>query len=458
MNSVLVVEDTASLREVLCAVLASEGFSVTGVESAEAALRALEQREFAMVLSDMKLPGMSGLDFLRESRRKQATMPIVVMTAYGTIDIAVEAMKIGATDFITKPFDPVALCKLIHDVITHRRVLDRNIHGPGQRRRSFVTQSPCVELLLDQARKVAPLSSSVLILGESGTGKELIARYIHEMSPRLEAPFIGVNCGSMPSELLESEFFGHESGAFTGATESRIGLFEVANGGTIFLDEIGNMPNNLQMKLLRTLQESEIKPLGSTRTRKVDVRVISATNTNIEKQMRDAKFREDLYYRLGVVILEIPPLRERREDIALLTNYFLKSFCLEFGLGDTHLSAEAQAKLEAYHWPGNVRELENVLERALIFHGDGCIEPEMLELAKKVPSSADSLEQSLADISHAAQRSAEVEAITMALLETKGNKSKAAKRLGVSYKTLLNKVKEYELEGVADSKSAALPH
>ena len=382
LETILVIEDTQSLREVLCTVLTCEGYEVTGVGSAEEGLEKLKNENFTLVLSDLKLPGMSGLDFLRAAKREYNSVPILVMTAYGSIEIAVEAMKLGATDFITKPFDPSMLCHLLSQVAEHRRIITRQISNPALRQRKFITQNANTTKLLYQAKKVAHLSSSVMILGESGTGKELLARFIHENSPRHDKQFIAVNCGSMPDDMLESEFFGHEAGAFTGATEKRIGLFEIADGGTIFLDEIGNMSPSLQMKLLRVLQESEIKPLGSSKIKKIDTRVISATNCNIEDALKKGKFREDLYYRLGVVILEVLPLRNRKEDIELLANYFVKSFSKEFNKPNLCLTPKTIDLLETYDWPGNIRELENVIEQAAIF-SESELSPDCFQLGLK---------------------------------------------------------------------------
>lgn len=303
-----------------------------------------------------------------------------------------------------------------------------------------------MEDLLAQARKVASLRSPVLLLGESGTGKEMFARYIHEHSPRANEVFVGVNCASMPQELLESEFFGHEAGAFTGATDTRVGLFEQASDGTIFLDEIGTMPLELQTKLLRTLQESEVKRVGSTEIQKVNTRVISATNCSIEKAIEESTFREDLYYRLSVVVLEIPPLRKRKEDIPLLAKYFVKKFSKAFGKDPEPLPAAVLEKLSNYDWPGNVRELENVIERAMIF-SEGVIREDSIEISE-VPSACltnSGSRKTLANVAKDAAKIAEIEAIEIALRESGGNKSKAARVLQVSYKTLLNKMKEYDI-------------
>lgn len=457
MERILVIEDTPPLREVLCKVIESQGYSVTPAHSAEDALELLNSEEFSMVLSDLKLPGKNALEFLQEAKQLHQTLPIVVMTAYGNIDIAVQAMKLGAVDFITKPFEPDHLCNLIAQVTKHRQVIDRSFGISTRKNRKLVTQSPVMEKLLHQARKVAPLSSSVIILGESGTGKELIARFLHENSTRANNPWVAVNCASMPSELLESEFFGHEAGSFTGATEKRLGLFEVAHTGTLFLDEIGTMPPDLQIKLLRTLQESEIKRLGSTKMKKIDTRVLCATNCDIQKEIQKGNFREDLYYRLGVVILEIPPLRDRPQDISLLANYFAKSFCQEFGKPEQVVTPAAMKLLERHLWIGNVRELENVIERAVILT-DGPITPEALELKEGVIEGAeDNNLKTLPQVTEEAVRKVESEFIQKVLLKTRGNKSKAAQLLGISYKTLLTKVKEYHLDRETNS-LGPLPH
>lgn len=446
MDHILVIEDTDSLREVLCSVLESEGYAVTGTPSAEEGLKLLKDNSFSLVLTDLKLPKMSGIDFLKESTAIDKATPVVVMTAYGSINTAVEAMKLGATDFITKPFEPTALCSLLQQVSEHRRVIDRSFGSGHRPLRKIITHSPKMLAVLEEARKVAPLRTPVLILGESGTGKELLARFIHQQSPRIDNQFIAVNCGSMPEELLESEFFGHELGAFTGATEARTGLFEVADKGTIFLDEIGNMPYQLQVKLLRTLQEQEVKRLGSTKVTQVDVRVVSATNCKIDEAIKSGTFREDLYYRLGVFVIDLPPLRERPEDISLLVNYFLKTLPVADDEQPRQITAKAMKLLESYNWPGNIRELENAIERALILT-DGIIDENCLELGSKgETTSQTTTSQNLHEVSLCAAKSAEVEAIITALRQSRGNKSQAARTLGVSYKTLLNKIKHYCLD------------
>lgn len=442
-SSILVVEDTDSLRGVLCSVLENEGYDVLSAATAEEGIGLFRSEEVSMVLTDLKLPQMSGLDFIRESSTIDNSIPIVVMTAYGSIEVAVEAMRLGAKDFITKPFDPATLCSLLEQVSEQKHITDRGLGKTKRNRHRIISQSPLVDSLLEEARRVAALSTPVLLLGESGTGKELFAHYIHQQSLRPAEQFVPVNCASMPRELLESEFFGHEVGAFTGAQEARAGLFEAADGGTIFLDEIGAMPYSLQVKLLRTLQESEIKRLGSTEVLKVNVRVISATNANLDKLIAKGEFREDLYYRLGVFIMDIPPLRERQGDIELLANYYIKTLCQEWDEPRREITKKALKQLESYNWPGNVRELENAIERALIFT-KGPLTEESFCLGSSTPM-AEQITRSLQEISAEATKEAEVAAIVKTLRHTSGNRSKAAKILGVSYKTLLNKIKLYEL-------------
>ena len=445
MPRILIVEDFDSLREVLSSVISHEGFETTAVASAEEALEVFNRAQFDCILCDYKLPGRTGLELLSSIRENSLKVPFIIMTAYGSIEIAVEAMKGGANDFITKPFEPEFLCSILKDVIKHRRILDRSMTTRAKRERNIMTQSPTLQALLQQAAKVAPVDTSVLILGESGTGKELLARYIHERSRRREQPFIGVNCAAMPAALLESEFFGYEAGAYTGATQMRKGVLEVASDGTIFLDEVGDMPPALQVKLLRALQEGEIRRLGSNKTIKVTPRIIAATNQDIDAALRSGSLREDFYYRLAVVSLTIPPLRERKEDIDLLTDYFIQFFCNSCSKGPLEVSHTARELLRNHSWPGNIRELENVVERAVIV-ATQTITPELFGLRFEPSLNAlGEASRSLAEIASIAARNAEAEAIRQALCRSSGNKTKAATLLGVSYKTLLNKIKEYEL-------------
>lgn len=444
-KEVLVVEDDTSLREVITDFLQTEGYSVTAFADADAALKELRLRNFACVLSDFRLPTKDGIQLLREFREFDSHTPFMIMTAFGSINMAVEAMRVGGNDFITKPFDPELLISSIKDLIQHRRVVDRSC-SLTRRERTFITQDPRVEEILKQAIKVARVDTSALIVGESGTGKELLARYIHKNSSLVDRPFIALNCAALPAELLESELFGHEVGAFTGATQSRKGVFELANGGTLFLDEIADMPANLQVKLLRALQEHEIKRVGGSRAIPVSTRIIAATNREIVGALADGKLRDDLYYRIAVVTFKIPPLRDRPADVQLLSEYYLNYFSSQMGKPDLKLSEIAGEIITQYGWPGNARELENVIERAVIL-AEHEIAPEHLGVMPSLNLKAlNETQASLQEIASFAMKNAEVEVIKSVLASTGGNKTKAAKLLKVSYKTLLSKIKDYRIE------------
>ncbi len=442
---ILVVEDADTLREVLASVLEAEGYEVDSFATAEEAFESFRAHSYSCVLSDFKLPQKNGIELLQDIRQESADIPYLIMTAFGSIDIAVAAMKEGANDFITKPFEPLHLCSVLSEVIEHRRIINRSLGKETKRVRKFLTEDSATLKVLHQAKKVARVDSSVLLLGESGTGKELIARYIHEHSPRADKPFVAINCAALPADLLESEFFGHVAGSFTGATQDRIGVFELASEGTVFLDEIGDMPATLQVKLLRALQEKEIKPVGGNKPRKVNPRIIAATNVDVEAAMDSGKMREDFYYRIAVVTLNIPPLRQRPSDLLSLANYFIEYFCSHEGRDKLSLSKEAADLIRKYPWPGNARELENVIERAVIL-AEGSIKPEHLGLTMNFDYSALSeTTLTLPEIAQAATRRAEIDIIDKVLRQTSGNKSQAARVLGVSYKTLLNKIKDYEI-------------
>lgn len=445
MHRILIVEDTDSLREVLATLLEQEGFHTTAVASAEEAQEALKTpRTFDCILADFRLPGMSGLDLLKAVRASSDSVPYIIMTAYGSIELAVDAMKHGANDFITKPFEPEFLCANIRDVIAHHRIIEREPlkRTSGHR---LQTSDPEFQKILNQAEKVAQVDSTVLLLGESGTGKELTARFIHENSRRKDSPFVGINCAAIPAELLESELFGHVRGAFTGATQDRQGLFEYASKGTIFLDEIGDMPPSLQVKLLRALQEGEIRRVGSNAPIKVNPRIIAATNRDLEDGIDTGHIRQDFYYRIAVVTFRLPPLRERPCDIEFLTEHFITHFAQKNGRTPPRISKEALDFLRRHPLPGNIRELENVIQRAVIL-ADDMIEPEHFGLNLDINFAAlHEAQMTLPAIAEQAMRKAEMDLIMQTLRHTLGNKSKAAQLLGVSYKTLLNKVKEYQL-------------
>lgn len=429
---------------------AAAGYSVETAHNVKDAQKAFNSAaELDAVVTDLKLPDGDGLQILAAARERSPLLPVVVMTAHGTIENAVSAVKQGAYDFIAKPFDPDHLILIVARALSESGSRRENIVLKKEfsrylRMPELVGESPQWLGVIESARKVAPLKTTALILGESGTGKELIARAIHFFSPRAEQPFVAVNCAAIPKDLIENELFGHEKGAFTGATEIKQGRFELADKGTIFLDEIGDMDLPLQAKLLRVLQESEFERVGGTRTLKVDVRIVAASNKNLERAVADGSFREDLFYRLNVFPISIPPLRERRADILPLARFFLEGFCRDMNRQRLSISEDAVRTLERYVWKGNVRELRNVIERAVIMADGAVVETGHLALCDpEVTPSGVPASGSLLAIGEAAARAAEKSMIEKVLQETGGNKSRAAEMLGVSYKTLLTKIKEF---------------
>lgn len=449
MHEVLIVEDKKSMLDMLSRTFKAEGISVKSACSLKEAVPLLSS-EISAVVTDIKLPDGDGLEILRASKMSFPFVPVIVMTAYGSIEIAVKAVKEGAYDFITKPFDPEHLLHIVKRAIGERGIIKENIVLKSEFNK-FLKMPEMIGIsrtwneVMDRIKKIAPLRTTVLILGESGTGKELVARAIHYLSPRAKEPFVAVNCAAIPKDLIESEIFGHEKGAFTGAHEMRQGRFELADKGTIFLDEIGDMDRPLQSKLLRVLQENEFERVGGTKTIKVDVRIIAASNKNLEKEVESANFREDLFYRLNVFPIKIPPLRHRREDIIPLAEYFLHLFSREVNKGKIVLSHDARKMLLSYEWKGNVRELKNVMERAVILCDSSHILPEHLNLPMEQRECLP-LDAPLHEVAGSAARNAEKAMIENALKQTMGNKSKAAEKLKISYKTLLNKIKEYKIK------------
>ena len=370
MPTVLIVEDEPKMLRLLELNLSDEGYTTRSAASAEAALSLLRQESVDMVLTDLRLPGMGGLEFLQAAKRVNAALPVVVMTAYGTVETAVEAMKAGASDYVLKPFSLEEVKLIIRKELDvhHLREENRSLREALGRRYEFkniVARSPKMQEALATVERVAPTNSTVLLGGESGVGKDLIARAIHQHSRRASGPFVKINCTAIPENLLESELFGYEKGAFTGAVASKPGKFELADKGTVFLDEIGDVPGAIQVKLLRVLQEREFERLGGTRTLKVDVRLVAATNRDLRAALEQGTFREDLYYRLNVVPISIAPLRERKEDIPYLVDHFIARFAREAGKPIEGITPAAMKLLTAFHWPGNVRELENIIERAV---------------------------------------------------------------------------------------------
>jgi DNA-binding NtrC family response regulator len=454
--TILIVEDKESLRLMLRKTLEAEGFAVETAEDGHAAMRSLRQKRHVMVLTDLRLPGPDGIQVLRTALDADPDVPVIVMTAFGTVETAVEAMKLGARDFLSKPIDTDHLLLLVRRAVEERALRRENmILRDALADRSgapvIIGESEPLKVLARECQRVANTNATALLLGDSGTGKELFARAIHHLSPRRDHPFVALNCAAIPETLLENELFGHEKGAYTGATSAQIGKFELAIGGTLFLDEIGDLSPGVQAKLLRVLQEHAFERIGGTITIEVDVRIVAATNRDLQADVAAGRFREDLYYRLSVFPLHVPALSRRREDIPLLARHFLKKHGAALGRRDATLSDDALAALVAHSWPGNIRELENALERALILSDGTVITAQDLHLAA-APSAAKERLREIIDFSGAledvvARASALVEELKIrdALQASDGNKTKAAQLLDVSYKTLLNKMRDLGL-------------
>ncbi|MDQ7786152.1 MAG: sigma-54 dependent transcriptional regulator [Thermodesulfovibrionales bacterium] len=452
METILVVEDKESMAAMLQETLESEGYGVLVARDGPEGIRLLREHKVDLVLTDLKLPKKNGIDVLKISKEENHLRPVIIMTAFGSVETAVEAMKGGAFDFITKPFDTDHLLMLIRRAIENQRLVTENILLKEEFAAQLglpriIGKSEKITAVAQVIQKVAPTKTTVLLVGESGTGKELFARALHNLSSRQQYPFVPINCAAIPRELLESELFGHEKGAFTGAESKKLGKFELADKGTIFLDEIGDMDIVLQSKLLRVLEDGQIERVGAEKSVRVDVRIIAASNKDLEKAVEEKKFREDLYYRLNVFPVHIPPLRERREDIPLLVEYFMNKYAIELKTLSISFSSDVLDSLCNYYWKGNVRELENAIERAIILSDGETITLEHFALSKTPHAeSADILhpaDGSLEAVAKGASRAAETERITKVLKETRGNKSRAAEVLKVSYKTLLTKIKDY---------------
>jgi len=444
MKKVLVVDDEPGLRQSLGLLLSDAGYSVTAESDGRKALDRALAEPFDLVLCDVRMPEMDGLTFLRSYRSRGGAALVIMMSAYGGEDAALAAMKEGAYDYLPKPFRPDEVVLTLRKAEERER-LGRDVAGLraqlaiGPAERGLVVESRPMRAALDLVARVAEHNTTVLITGESGTGKEVIARAIHRASPRSARPFVGINCAAIPESLLESELFGHVRGAFTGATADKAGLFDQANGGTLLLDEIGELPVGLQAKLLRVLQEGEIRRVGDQRTRQVDVRVLAATARDLAAEAAAGRFREDLFYRLNVVTIELPPLRERPEDIAPLARHFVARLAQRFGRALV-LNDAVVAWLEAQEWRGNVRELENAIERAVVLTDRDVLE--VGDFARAPRPTPHAPAGTLSDIVEAAER----DAIAAALGQVSGNRREAAKRLGVSLRTLFYKMSRYGLE------------
>ena len=448
---VLVVDDERSMRELLAIMLRQAGHDVTVADGGEAAIKALKSDTFDLVITDLRMREVDGLAVLRAAKEQSPQTVVLVVTAFASTETAVEAMKLGAYDYLTKPFKVDEIKLTIANALERKRLQDENQALKRQLRRergfeNFLGKSPQMLDIFETIRKAADSVSTVLITGESGTGKELVARAIHEESPRRNGPFVSINCGAVPETLMESELFGHVKGAFTGAVANTVGLFSAAAGGTLFLDEVTEVPSSVQVKLLRAIQEREIRRVGDTRDIKVDVRLIAASNREVAKAVADGVLREDLFYRLNVIPIHLPPLRERREDIPLLVAHFVRRLSAELGRPVRSVTPEALAILETYRWPGNVRELENVIERALVLgSGDRLDAPglppdlrrprDVQDVAVEIPEDGLDLEATLSQIEH--------RYIQTALARTGGVQTRAAELLRVSLRQIRYKLQKY---------------
>ncbi len=447
-GKILVVDDEAKMRRVLQIILQKEGYEAVTAKDGREALQKAEKENFDLVLTDMKMPGLSGIDLLKRITESDEEIPVIMVTAYGTVETAVKAMKEGAHDYLLKPFEKDEMKIIIANALKMKSLVRENRYLRGELEEKYkldniIGKSSQMQEVYKMLREVANTKATVLIQGETGTGKTLVARALHFNSSRKEKPFIHVNCAAFPEGLLESELFGHVKGAFTDAVANKPGKFELANGGTIFLDEIIELSPMLQVKLLRVLQEKEFERVGGVKTIKIDVRVIAATNRDVKKALEDGSLREDLYYRLNVVSIKIPPLREHKEDVPLLVNYFLQKFNRESGKNIKGVSPEAMDVLMNYSWPGNAREVENVIERAVILSSEDTLLPQSLPL--HLEEEPDKLEIHLPPEGIALEK-VEKSLIREALKITRGNQSRAAKLLDISRNTLRYRLKKFGLE------------
>jgi DNA-binding NtrC family response regulator len=440
---ILVVDDEEIVRESLCAWLQEDGYSVEVAPSGGVAIEMIKSEPWAVLLVDLKMPGIDGLQVLEEARKLQPDASIIIMTAYATVDTAVKAIKIGAYDYLVKPLRPEELSSMLERLIAQQQLMRENLLLKKALKRqysfqNFLSKSKKMQDIFDVAKAAADSASTILVLGESGTGKELLARAIHEESPRRTGPFVAVSCAALTESLLESELFGHEKGSFTGAAAQKRGKFELAQGGTLFLDEIGDISPKLQVDLLRALEERRFYRVGGSEPIDVDVRIIAATNRDLKKAIDEGTFRDDLYYRLNVIAITLPPLRERKEDIPMLVEHFLEQLCIETGKRIEGVSTETMDFLVAYDWPGNVRELKNVLERAAVLVKGPIIEPDDLGLPAVDVGDMEGSTESL--------REMERRHILKVLNEHSWNVTRSAQTLGIDRVTLYHKIKKYDLK------------
>ncbi|AJF06007.1 sigma-54-dependent transcriptional regulator [Geoalkalibacter subterraneus] len=456
-TQILVIDDEAHNRQALTLLLSHSGYQVQSAVTGEEALEIMEKKPFEIIITDLFLPGVSGIDILKRVKEDSPYTSVILITGNASAETAVEAMKEGAFDYITKPFNFEKLKVIVAKAVEKSRLVAENLYLRQQLRGKYkfdniIGNSLPMQQVFSRLERIVNTESTILILGESGTGKELVAKAIHYNSPRKDKPFVAINCGAIPADLLESELFGHAKGAFTGAVSEKAGKFEAADKGTIFLDEIGTMPMHLQMKLLRVLQEQEIERIGTTRKVKLNVRVVSATNADLEDQVKKGQFREDLYYRLNVIPIELPPLRERREDIALLARNFLQKFCQEMDRSLMSISPAAMTALENYAWPGNVRELENLIERTVALTDSEIIEPQDLPPYIGEASGTDSVLASAPRVTESGVNMPEIignierTMIQEALELSNGVKARAANLLSINRTTLVEKIKRLKIE------------
>ena len=447
MASILVVDDDQNIRKVLRELLDKEGFNVLTASDVDKALPFIDAQDLDLIVTDLKMPGKSGMDLLTLCHERRPAVPVIMITAFGNVEAAVAAMKKGAYDFITKPFDENELLNVIEKAISESEMNKELISTYFDKETHFsqiIGKTSMIQQVLQTVQKIAPTDSTVLITGETGVGKELIALEIHSGSQRRDHPFVKVNCAAIPETLLESDLFGHEKGAFTGAVTTKPGRFEIAHKGTILLDEIGEMPVHLQAKLLGVIQDKSFDRVGGLKTIKVDIRIIAATNQDLQSAVQSGKFRSDLFYRLNVVPIHIPSLRERKDDLIPLVGYFLKKFTAKYCKKINNVSPEIMATFSNYDWPGNIRELENVLERMVLMSETDTLSLDQLpaEIRGAISTvEASTLKEKVDIISQMTER----QMIIDALKKTSQNRTKAAKLLGISRRTLQNKIKEYSL-------------
>ncbi len=445
-SNILVTDDEINTREGLQKALDSENRKVDVAADGNEALEKIKKNSYDLLITDIRMPGIDGMTLLKEAKKEDPSLGVIILTAYGTIEMAVEAMKSGAYNYLTKPVNLDELEVLVNQVLEKRRIeLENEYHREREKGpegfEGIIGESPVIQALRDRIKQIAPTKATVLITGETGTGKELVARAIHNLSPRKKRLFVPVHCAALTENLLESELFGHERGAFTGAVKQRKGRFELADQGTIFLDEISEISNQIQVKLLRVLQEKEFERVGGTETISVDIRILAATNANLQQLVENGNFREDLYYRLKVVTIDVPPLRDRLEDIPLLTKAFIQRFAKENAKGPMEISDEVLSIFKRYHWPGNVRELQSVVESMVILAPGNTLEKENIPYeikqggAETEPEVQIPSDMTLSDI--------EKQVILETLEKFNGNRTKTAEALGIGRRTLIRKLHEY---------------